>query len=111
MVVSDSLKRSNRAMTLELERALDALRRRDEHVDVLERSLAQLSLEWYRFGEENKRLVSARDADLARRREGILARVKNMLRMRAWRKWRDEVHASLRKAAGDAVESAEGVIR
>jgi hypothetical protein len=110
-VVSDSLKRSNRAMTLELERALDALRRRDEHVDVLERSLAQLSLEWYRFGEENKRLVSARDADLARRREGILARVKNMLRMRAWRKWRDEVHASLRKAAGDAVESAEGVIR
>jgi hypothetical protein len=110
-VVSDSLKRSNRAMTLELERALDALRRRDEHVDVLERSLAQLSLEWFRFGEENKRLASAREADLARRREGILARVKNMLRMRAWRKWRDEVNASLRRAAGDAVESAEGVIR
>ena len=37
-VVSDSLKRSNRAMTLELERALDALRRRDEHVDVLDES-------------------------------------------------------------------------
>ena len=54
-VVTDSLKRSQRLMTAELERALDVLRRRDAHIANLERSLVQLSLEWYETGEENKR--------------------------------------------------------
>ena len=102
-VVTDSLKRSQRLMTAELERALDVLRRRDAHIANLERSLVQLSLEWYETGEENKRLAAAREAAVARRRAVVLANVRRALTARAWHKWRHETHARLRRASSAAV--------
>ena len=110
-VVTDSLKRSQRLMTVELERALDVLRRRDAHIANLERSLVQLSLEWYETGEENKRLAAAHDAAVARRRAVVLANVRRALTARAWHEWRHEVHARLRDAAAAAVDDAEAAAR
>jgi hypothetical protein len=110
-VVTDTLKRSQRLMTVELERALDVLRRRDAHIANLERSLVQLSLEWYETGEENKRLAAAHDAAVARRRAVVLANVRRALTARAWHKWRHEVHARLRGAAAAAVDDAEAAAR
>ena len=110
-VVTDSLKRSQRLMTVELERALDALRRRDAHIANLERSLVQLSLEWYETGEENKRLAAAHDAAVARRRAVVLANVRRALTARAWHKWRHEVHARLRDASAAAVDDARAAAR
>ena len=110
-VVTDSLKRSQRLMTVELERALDVLRRRDAHIANLERSLVQLSLEWYETGEENKRLAAAR----RRRRRApppvVLANVRRALTARAWHKWRHEVHARLRDASAAAVDDAVAAAR
>lgn len=110
-VVTDSLKRSQRLMTVELERALDVLRRRDAHIAKFQRSLVQLSLEWYETGEENKRLAAAHDAAVARRRAVVLANVRRALTARAWHKWRHEVHARLRDAAAAAVDDAEAAAR
>ena len=110
-VVTDSLKRSQRLMTVELERALDVLRRRDAHIANLERSLVQLSLEWYETGEENKRLAAAHDAAVARRRAVVLANVRRALTARAWHKWRHEVHARLRDASAAAVDDAVAAAR
>ena len=110
-VVTDSLKRSQRLMTVELERALDVLRRRDAHIANLERSLVQLSLEWYETGEENKRLAAAREAAVARRRAIVLANVRRALTARAWHKWRHEVHARLRDASAAAVDDAVAAAR
>lgn len=110
-VVTDSLKRSQRLMTAELERALDVLRRRDAHIANLERSLVQLSLEWYETGEENKRLAAAREAAVARRRAIVLANVRRALTARAWHKWRHETHARLRRASSAAVDDAQAALR
>ena len=110
-VVTDSLKRSQRLMTAELERALDVLRRRDAHIANLERSLVQLSLEWYETGEENKRLAAAREAAVARRRAVVLANVRRALTARAWHKWRHETHARLRRASSAAVDDAQAALR
>ena len=110
-VVTDSLKRSQRLMTAELERALDVLRRRDAHIANLERSLVQLSLEWYETGEENKRLAAAREAAVARRRAIVLANVRRALTARAWHKWRHETHARLRRASSAAVDDARAALR
>jgi hypothetical protein len=39
-----------------LKRVVD---KRDTHVEQLEKSLVQLSIEWYTMGEENKKFASA----------------------------------------------------
>ena len=49
-------------------------------VEQLEKSLVQLSIEWYTMGEENKKFASAAAVIQEQRTAAILTRMKNMVR-------------------------------
>lgn len=66
-------------MAQELSRLKSVTEKRDAHIETLEKSLVQLSIEWYSMGEENKKFAAAHANIQEQRRNAILNRFRNML--------------------------------
>lgn len=72
-------------MAQELARLKSVMEKRDAHIETLEKSLVQLSIEWYSMGEENKKFATTHAIVQEQRKNAILHRVKNMLVSKAGR--------------------------
>jgi predicted nucleic acid-binding Zn-ribbon protein len=95
----------------ELARLKSVMEKRDAHIETLEKSLVQLSIEWYSMGEENKQFAAAHANIQEQRKNAILHRLKNMVVSKAFNKWRHEVDAIVQMKMEETLDSAEEAIQ
>lgn len=86
------------------------LEKRDAHIETLEKSLVQLSIEWYSMGEENKKFAASHAHIQERRKEAIFKRIRNMSVSKAFNKWRHEVDIIVQAKMEKTLDSAEEAI-
>lgn len=93
--VTNKLRKSEGLMAQELARCKSVLEKRDAHVETLEKSLVQLSIEWYSMGEENKKFAAAHAIIQEQRKQAIFNRFRNTIVAKAFNKWRHEVNCKV----------------
>ena len=74
-------------MAQELARLKSIVEKRDNHVETLEKSLVQLSIEWYTMGEENKKFSAAHATITEQRLRHIVDRLRNTTVARCFKTW------------------------
>ena len=86
------------------------MEKRDAHIETLEKSLVQLSIEWYSMGEENKQFTAAHANMKEQRIKNVLNRLKTNAVVRAFNKWRHEVNFIAQVKTEETLDSAEDAI-
>ena len=108
--VTNKLRKSESLMAQELARLKSVLEKRDAHIETLEKSLVQLSIEWYTMGEENKKFAAAHMTIQEQRKHAIFKRIRNMVVSKAFNKWRHEVDSIVQAKMEETLEGAEEAI-